>query len=145
MEPIKEYSKILLSLDNCIVPKERLLNTPSRQDGVGCELEVKLRLLGCECIQTAGLLLKLPQVSLRTLEKGTENCFIRPSTNFLSVLLSHCRWPWLLHKSCFRGSTTPNLSSNTAYRYIRLCIFERKLTDFQISLKTFQLHIGSCL
>ena len=84
MEPIKEYSKILLSLDNCVVPKERLLNTPSRQDGVGCELEVKLRILGCECIQTAGLLLKLPQVSLRTLEKGTENSFIRPSTNFLS-------------------------------------------------------------
>ena len=63
MEAIKEFSKIALSLDNCIVPKERLLNTPSRQDGVSCELEVKLRLLGCECIQTAGLLLKLPQVS----------------------------------------------------------------------------------
>ena len=75
MEPIKEYSKIVLSLDNCIVPKERLLNTPSRQDGVGCELEVKLRLLGCECIQTAGLLLKLPQVSLRTLEKRDRKQF----------------------------------------------------------------------
>ena len=63
MEPTKEYSKVALSLDNCIVPRERLLKTPSRQDGVSCELEVKLRLVGCECIQTAGLLLKLPQVS----------------------------------------------------------------------------------
>ena len=68
MEPLKEFSKIALSLDNCIVPKERLLNTPSRQDGVGSELEVKLRLLGCECIQTAGLLLKLPQVTSHYLE-----------------------------------------------------------------------------
>jgi hypothetical protein len=66
MDPIKEFSRTLLSLENCIVPKERLLNTPSRQDGVGRELEVNLRLAGCECIQTAGLLLKLPQVAMAT-------------------------------------------------------------------------------
>ena len=65
MDPIKEFSKTVLSLENCVVPKERLLNTPSRQDGVDRELEVNLRLAGCECIQTAGLLLKLPQVSKR--------------------------------------------------------------------------------
>lgn len=62
MEPIKEFSKTVLTLDNCIVPREKLLNTPSAQDGVSHELEVDLRLVGCECIQTAGLLLKLPQV-----------------------------------------------------------------------------------
>ena len=70
MDPIKEFSRTLLSLENCIVPKERLLNTPSRQDGVGRELEVNLRLAGCECIQTAGLLLKLPQVSKRGRERA---------------------------------------------------------------------------
>lgn len=70
MDPIKEFSTTVLSLDNCIVPKERLLNTPSRQDGVGYELEVNLRLLGCEYIQNAGLLLKLPQVSLVSGREG---------------------------------------------------------------------------
>lgn len=65
MDPIKEFCKTVLSLDNCTVPRERLINTPSRQDGVGYELEVNLRLVGCECIQTAGLLLKLPQVRRR--------------------------------------------------------------------------------
>ena len=65
MDPIKEISGTVLTLDNCIVPRERLLNTPSRQDGVSHELEVDLRLVGCDCIQTAGLLLKLPQVRVR--------------------------------------------------------------------------------
>ena len=63
MEPTKEFSKTVLTLDNCIIPRCRLLNTPSQQDGVSRELEVDLRLVGCEYIQTAGLLLKLPQVS----------------------------------------------------------------------------------
>lgn len=67
MEPIKEFSKTVLTLDNCIVPREKLLNTPSAQDGVSHELEVDLRLVGCEYIQTAGLLLKLPQVSVGNL------------------------------------------------------------------------------
>ena len=62
MEPTREFSKTVLTLDNCIVPREKLLNTPSAQDGVSHELEVDLRLVGCEYIQTAGLLLKLPQV-----------------------------------------------------------------------------------
>ena len=72
MEPIKEYSKVVLSLDNCCVPRERLLNPPSRQDGVVHELEVNLRLVGCEYIQTAGLLLKLPQVSSNSTRGGRE-------------------------------------------------------------------------
>ena len=64
MDPIKEFSKTVLSLDNMIIPNERLLNTPSSKDGVSHELEVDLRIVGCEYIQSAGLLLKLPQVRL---------------------------------------------------------------------------------
>ena len=62
MEPVKEFSSIVLTLENCIIPEERLRNTPSLKDGVNPELEVDLRLTGCEYIQSAGLLLKLPQV-----------------------------------------------------------------------------------
>ena len=65
MEPIKEFSHIVLSLDNCIIPDERLCNTPSFKDGMDHDLEVDIRITGCEFIQSAGLLLKLPQVSLR--------------------------------------------------------------------------------
>ena len=66
MEPIKDFEKIHLNLENCIVPKDRLLNTPSRKFGMSHELEVDLRVTGCEYIQTAGLLLQLPQVAMAT-------------------------------------------------------------------------------
>lgn len=62
MEPIKEFRSIELSLDNRVIPNERLLNTPSFKDGVSHELETDLRIVGCEYIQSAGLMLKLPQV-----------------------------------------------------------------------------------
>ena len=65
MEPIKEFSRTVLSLDNCIVPMERLLQTPSMKDGMSHDLETDLRIVGCEYIQSAGLLLRLPQVSER--------------------------------------------------------------------------------
>lgn len=64
MEPLKEFSKTLLTLDNCIIPKERLLDTPSAKDGMSKDLEIDIRINGCECIQSAGMLLKLPQVSV---------------------------------------------------------------------------------
>lgn len=65
MDPIKDFHKTVLSLDNCIIPNERLINTPSSRDGMSHDLEVDLRIVGCEYIQSAGLLLRLPQVSGR--------------------------------------------------------------------------------
>lgn len=58
----KPYGKVELSLNNVLLPDDKLTNTPSRQDGMSLELETSLRILGCELIQTAGILLKLPQV-----------------------------------------------------------------------------------
>ncbi|KAL5490932.1 hypothetical protein EMCRGX_G016135 [Ephydatia muelleri] len=66
MEPIKEFSRTVLSLDNCIIPTERLLETPSIKDGMSHDLETDLRIVGCEYIQSAGMLLRLPQVAMAT-------------------------------------------------------------------------------
>lgn len=63
---IKPYGKIVLSLTNCLLPEEKLTPTPSKVDGLDSETETDLRILGCELIQTAGILLKLPQVSIKT-------------------------------------------------------------------------------
>jgi hypothetical protein len=52
----------LISLATPILPKEKLYPTPSMQDGLQYEYEFDLRLIGCELIQTAGRLLRLPQV-----------------------------------------------------------------------------------
>lgn len=59
----KLYGKIVLTLQNCLLPEDKLNSTPSHLDGLDAETETDLRILGCELIQTAGILLKLPQVS----------------------------------------------------------------------------------
>ena len=51
-----------ISLKMELLPNEKLYPTPSMQDGLLFEDEFDLRLIGCELIQTAGRLLKLPQV-----------------------------------------------------------------------------------
>lgn len=62
----KPYGKIILTLENCLLLPEKLEKTPSEQDGLDKETEFDLRILGCELIQTAGILLKLPQVAMAT-------------------------------------------------------------------------------
>lgn len=60
----RQFNKIILTLENCLLPEDKLKQTPSQQDGLDKETETDLRILGCELIQTAGLLLKLPQVNI---------------------------------------------------------------------------------
>lgn len=57
----RAYGKIVLTLENCILT-DLDKSTPSEADGLDRETETDLRILGCELIQTAGILLKLPQV-----------------------------------------------------------------------------------
>lgn len=62
----RNYGKIVLSLENALISKEKLAQTSSQTDGLTKETEMDLRILGCELIQTAGILLKLPQVSSKS-------------------------------------------------------------------------------
>ncbi|XP_044726848.1 cyclin-L2 [Chrysoperla carnea] len=62
----KPHRKIILTLNNCLLPEEKLSQTPSRNDGLDDETETDLRIWGCELIQTAGILLRLPQVAMAT-------------------------------------------------------------------------------
>ena len=59
----KPYGKILLTLQNCLLSEDKLNKTPSSVDGLDAETEADLRILGCELIQIAGILLRLPQVN----------------------------------------------------------------------------------
>ncbi|KAH1018175.1 hypothetical protein HUJ05_005989 [Dendroctonus ponderosae] len=63
---VKPYGKVLLTLKNQLLPEEKLANTPSQNDGLSMDAETDLRIHGCEQIQTAGILLKLPQVAMAT-------------------------------------------------------------------------------
>jgi hypothetical protein len=58
--------RIFSALENCILPAENFDETPSMKDGIDRDIEMELRIYGCELIQTAGLLLKLPQVAMAT-------------------------------------------------------------------------------
>lgn len=59
----RNYGKIVLTLENATLPSEKLeSDSVSQNDGLSKEIEMDLRILGCELIQTAGILLKLPQV-----------------------------------------------------------------------------------
>jgi hypothetical protein len=49
----------LAALPNAVVTREQFFTTPSMREGVPRELEDQLRMLGCELIQSAGILLKL--------------------------------------------------------------------------------------
>ncbi|XP_074654059.1 cyclin-L1-like isoform X2 [Tubulanus polymorphus] len=62
----RDFSRVILTLDNVLIPAEKLQPTPSMNDGLDTEIEIDLRILGCELIQTAGILLKLPQVAMAT-------------------------------------------------------------------------------
>ncbi|KAJ8021801.1 Cyclin-L2 [Holothuria leucospilota] len=62
--PQRNYGNVIISLENCIFDKEKLKSTASKIDGLSFETEVNLRILGCEYIQIAGILLRLPQARL---------------------------------------------------------------------------------
>ncbi|CAF3844104.1 unnamed protein product [Rotaria sp. Silwood1] len=65
---MSEYGRIVLTLSNVLLPSEKLYPnpTPSTIEGLPWDVEYDLRLTGCELIQTASLLLKLPQTAVAT-------------------------------------------------------------------------------
>uniref|UniRef100_A0A667YW06 Cyclin-L2 n=1 Tax=Myripristis murdjan TaxID=586833 RepID=A0A667YW06_9TELE len=62
----KLYSRVCLTIDFCQLPPERLQRSPSAEHGLPADTEELLRLRGCERIQAAGILLRLPQVAMAT-------------------------------------------------------------------------------
>jgi len=59
-----QYGHIKLDISNSVVPLDKLSPTPSARDGLSDEVEMQIRSFGCELIQLAGKLLRLPQVLL---------------------------------------------------------------------------------
>lgn len=64
--PRPQFGKIRLDIWNSVLPLEKLTPTPSQKDGLSEDLEIQIRSLGCELIQLAGKLLRLPQVAMAT-------------------------------------------------------------------------------
>jgi len=103
---LKQPTKVLLTLSNVLLPKEKLTSTPSMIDGLDFETEVDLRIVGCEWIQTAGILLKLPQVKFLFY-----NCaqIINIVYNIYLLVIVDCSWCSLMYDVCL----TPHLFTYT--------------------------------
>ena len=59
-----QYGHIRLDISNSVLPLDKLSTTPSAKDGLSEDVEMQIRSFGCEMIQLAGKLLKLPQVNI---------------------------------------------------------------------------------
>lgn len=113
-----KYGHIRLDISNSVLPLARLSATPSAKDGLPDNVEEQTRSLGCELIQLAGKLLKLPQVIDRNWSSGslTDSAKFRVGfdrqvdevEDHDDVHFVH-RWPWRPDAFCSRGSTTPSL------------------------------------
>jgi len=62
----ERWGDVILTISNSVLPLEKLCPTPSSLDGMSQVVEDDLRNLGCNLIQTAGKLLRLPQVAMAT-------------------------------------------------------------------------------
>lgn len=60
-----------------LLPPELLACTPSASDGVESTEELMHRAFGCELIQEAGILLRLPQVVMATAQNLLHRFFYR--------------------------------------------------------------------
>ncbi|VDO03195.1 unnamed protein product [Rodentolepis nana] len=82
-----EYAGVHLSIDSYVIPVEKLSPTPSSVDGLDPKTEFDLRYLGCELIQDAGILLKLPQVAMATAQVLYQRYFY--SKSFVRYVYEH--------------------------------------------------------
>lgn len=87
------YSEVSLTIDHSLIPEERLSPTPSMQDGLDLSSETDLRILGCELIQAAGILLRLPQVSARARAAGRASSPPTPAVSRYHLVRARWEWP----------------------------------------------------
>lgn len=106
-----------------VLPLEKLSPTPSAKDGLSEEAETMIRSLGCDLIQIAGRLLRLPQVQqVAILGKTTFNAYFNvfrlqwPLDAFSSIVFTMpsrlcvfllILWPWLLLAWLARSKRIP--------------------------------------
>ncbi len=68
-----------ISCDKILLPENKTSNPPSFADGMDSDFEKELRFLGCELIQAAGILLKMPQAGAATAQQLYQRYFYSKS------------------------------------------------------------------
>eukprot|EP00887_Chlorella_sp_A99_P002262 scaffold10.g2262.t1 len=83
------------SIDDFYLSEEALAASPSRGDGVLAETEAELRRYGCDCIQEAGILLRLPQVVMATAQVLLHRFYCKRSMQKFDVKVAAIAAFWL--------------------------------------------------
>ncbi|PNI13235.1 CCNL2 isoform 19 [Pan troglodytes] len=99
------YSGVLITLENCLLPDDKLRFTPSMSSGLDTDTETDLRVVGCELIQAAGILLRLPQVRARPRASGPGGHGYRAGV--VPALLLYQVLREALHGACVNGLCPP--------------------------------------
>ena len=80
---------IFSTLDSFYLSDKQLANSPSRLDGVDEAVENQLRQFGCDLIQEAGILLRLPQAVAATGQVLLQRFYCKKSLRKLDVKVGH--------------------------------------------------------
>lgn len=75
-----------VALNNPLASLEQLETTVSQRDGISKDLEEDLRNFGCELIESAGILLKLPQVAMATAQVLFQRFFYMASLKDFGIV-----------------------------------------------------------
>lgn len=89
---------IYTAIDNFYLTDEELKNSPSRKDGVDGDMEIMLRIYGCDLIQESGILLRLPQAVMATGQVLFHRFYCKKSFARFSVKRVAASCVWLASK-----------------------------------------------
>ncbi|NXY38150.1 CCNL1 protein, partial [Pomatorhinus ruficollis] len=136
------YSGVLITLENCLLPEHTLRFTPSMSSGLDPDTETELRVTGCELIQAAGILLRLPQVAMATGQVLFQRFFYTKS--FVKHSMEFVNWGEFCHCSsslqpCFPSKPKENPSElNKPWHSVRSVLCKHcQLPSLLIAVSSF--------
>uniref|UniRef100_A0A1J3HHT3 Cyclin-L1-1 n=1 Tax=Noccaea caerulescens TaxID=107243 RepID=A0A1J3HHT3_NOCCA len=89
---------IYTAIDNFYLTDEQIKTSPSRKDGIDETTEITLKIYGCDLIQEAGILLRLPQAVMATGQVLFHRFYCKKSLAKFDVKIVAASCVWLASK-----------------------------------------------
>ncbi|CAF2160755.1 unnamed protein product, partial [Brassica napus] len=142
-------SMIYTAIDNFYLPEEQIKNSPSRKDGIDEATETTLRIYGCDLIQEAGILLRLPQAVMATGQVLFHRFYCKKSLAKFDVKIVAASCVWLASKL----EENPKKARQVIIVFHRmecrrenlpldhLDLFSKKYSELKVELSRTERHI----
>ncbi|KAL0700041.1 hypothetical protein Bca4012_056163 [Brassica carinata] len=140
---------IYTAIDNFYLPEEQIKNSPSRKDGIDETTETTLRIYGCDLIQEAGILLRLPQAVMATGQVLFHRFYCKKSLAKFDVKIVAASCVWLASKL----EENPKKARQVIIVFHRmecrrenlpidhLDLFSKKYSELKVELSRTERHI----